>query len=76
MTRKEIFKAIDDEREYQTEKYGVEFDSENSPNDWISYITAYAGRGYSWNRSKDKGAEFKSAMVKVAALAVAALETI
>lgn len=51
------------------------FDRTNSRNDWIAYICAYAGRaGEKVIRNKREGQDFRSNMVKVAALALAALE--
>lgn len=49
------------------------FDQENSKNDWVSYICAYVGRAAGKcdiNGDKD----FRSYMIKVAALAIAAIE--
>lgn len=62
------------------------FDQTNSMNDWVSYIVAYAGRasakvfrnqiedGLS-NRKRDDSTRFRDNMVKVASLALAALES-
>ena len=51
------------------------FDQTNQYNDWVAYITAYAGRaagGCARNERED--CDFRENMVKVAALAVAAIE--
>jgi hypothetical protein len=66
-----IINAICAERERQKTIWSEDFDSRNTPNDWICFLIMYAGRGskYPW----DPGA-FKTAMIKVAALACAALE--
>lgn len=71
MDRLEIFKAIDDERRYQDQKWGREFDDLNTPNDWVAYIAKYLGNAVTlpWN-----GDAFRKALTKVAALCVAALE--
>ena len=71
MTRQEIFNLIDAERAYQESKWGTDFDNKNTPNDWVSYIARYLGNAVTlpWNRNA-----FRTAMLKVAALAVAVLE--
>ena len=72
MTRKDIFNEINRERTRQeTELWGPEVDDKNTVNDWIAYITAYAGEGYA---HPSDGVKFRQAMVKVAALAIAAIE--
>lgn len=71
MTREEIFHKITAERQYQDAKWGVENDKNNTPNDWIAYITKYAGNASSLPFSE---AHFRMQMIKVAALAIAALE--
>jgi hypothetical protein len=52
-----------------------EFDRGNSQNDWVAYITAYAGRASEKvARNEKHGEDFRKNMVKVGALAVAAIE--
>ena len=51
----------------------VDFDKENSQGDWIAYITRYASGAHPKLGVND-GDGFRSAMVKVAALAIAAIE--
>lgn len=52
-----------------------EFDQQNSRNDWVSYIVAYAGRAADKvARNERQGEEFRKNMVKAAAIAVAAIE--
>jgi len=60
-----------DERNYQQGKWGDKFDEKNTPNDWISYITKYAGQAVTmpWDASK-----FREQLVKVACLCAAAVE--
>ena len=53
-----------------------EFDQQNTRNDWIAYITAYAGRGADKMTAPRGPQEFRRNMVKVAALAVAAIEAV
>lgn len=51
------------------------FDRGNSRNDWVSYINAYSGRAADKVfRNKRQDEQFRANMVKVAALAVAAIE--
>ncbi len=49
------------------------FDKANSRNDWVAYITAYAGRAAD-KCPRNECCEFRDMMKKVAALAVAAIE--
>lgn len=52
------------------------FDKANSRNDWVSYITAYAGRAADkCPRNERDKCDFRDVMKKVAALAVAAIES-
>jgi len=69
--RNKIFKEIKKERAYQDEKWGVKFDDKNTLNDWITYINIYAGEAAKMGISKEEQRKY---MVKVASLAVAALE--
>ena len=51
------------------------FDATNSQGDWVSYVCAYAGRAaVRVYRNKREGQNFRDCMVKVAAVAVAAIE--
>jgi hypothetical protein len=51
------------------------FDKTNGQGDWVSYICAYAGRApCRVFRNKREGQSFRACMVKVGALAVAAIE--
>jgi hypothetical protein len=51
------------------------FDEGNTQNDWIAYICAYAGRASEKVfRNQRQGETFRENMLKVAALAVAAIE--
>lgn len=68
-----IFDEICEEREYQIDAGIADFDSANTLNDWVAYITKYAGKAVI---DEDYGM-FKSMrhrLVQVAALAVAAIE--
>lgn len=59
------------ERRHQDQKWGHTFDDKNTPNDWVAYITQYAGQAA---QLKFDPTGFRSQMIKVAALAVAAVE--
>lgn len=67
-----IFNEIDGELGYQDAKWGAEFDEKNTQNDWVSYITSYAGRAIGFDAPPE---QFRKDMIKVAALAIAAIET-
>lgn len=66
-----ILSEIKAEREYQQGKWGDEFDSKNTPNDWVAYVAIYLGRAVTlpWNKEV-----FRTSLVKVATLCVAAIE--
>ena len=68
--RDSIFDDIEVEREYQNEKWGNAFDDANTVNDWVAYITRYASNASFANSIEDQ----KIALLKVASLAVAAIE--
>lgn len=63
------------ERERQTARWGNAFDDRNSPNDWVAYITEYAGKAAASSNSFDKP-NFKRCMIQIAALATAAVEAL
>lgn len=72
-TRPQIFADIEKERAYQDEKWGTQFDDRNTINDWAAYITLYLGeRATKMGRTP---AEQREGLVKVATLAIAAIET-
>ena len=74
MKQSDIFDAITKERSYQDTKWGAINDTQNTPYHWASYISAYTSRSLIGVPSEDKTEKFKADMIKVAALAVAALE--
>jgi hypothetical protein len=67
--RQSIYRDIEAERRYQDEKWGDEFDSKNTLNDWVTYITVYAGRAAEMGQETPR-----QKLLKVATLVVAALE--
>ena len=75
LNRLKIYDEITKERVYQDRKWGgPEHDDLQCYNNWVAYITKYA-TGWAW-----KGivplSEFRRSMLKVAALAVAAIESV
>lgn len=75
-----ILQDIFAERFYQSEKWGNDFDDTHTQNDWVAFITAYAGNGMRKNPGDTSQYPtpdaFRRAMVKVATLAVAAIEAL
>lgn len=79
-TRLKILDEIKAEREYQQEKWGDDTDDGlNTPWMWAAYIGQYATRwmvGSFLPLKTSVTDEFRKCMVKVATLAVAAIESI
>lgn len=71
--RQAIFQQIDGEREYQDQKWGTEFDDKNTANDWARYIADYTMKATPMKGFSQE--VFEKHMMKVATLAVAAIET-
>jgi hypothetical protein len=69
----DLYSEINAERAYQDSKWGTDFDDENTANDWASYIVRYTARACEFNNTPD---QFRTAMLKVASLAIAAIETV
>lgn len=74
MTQAEILEEIAIERGHQDLKWGTEFDDKNTINDWATYINVYLTRATNMDLVGGGPAQYR-ALLKVAALAVAALET-
>ena len=74
--REQIFNQINEERirqlELKIENDTDAFDLQNTHNDWVSYITTYAGK--CGDAMTNPPGHYRENMLKVAALAVAALE--
>jgi len=73
-------RELETELLYQkTKKFGgntEEFDKKNTKNDWVAYISAYAGRAAAnVARNEREGCEFRASMLKVAALAISAIRS-
>lgn len=79
-SRLHIYTEIDDERVYQIDKWGSESDdTRNEPNDWLAYINKYSTNwldGQFVPYHPDVTDDFRKCMVKVAAIAVAAIESV
>lgn len=71
-----IINEIETERKYQIAKWGNDMDDRNTPFNWASYITNYATRDLIGDPANTDEAKFRISMVKVATLAVAAIEAI
>lgn len=75
-----MYEEIRAEREYQQNKWGNEADDTvNSPNDFVSYIAHHSTRWFSGGFEpypSETIDEFRKQMIKVAALAVAAVESL
>ena len=72
-----IIDEITEERQRQKDVVVPDdnFDAANSQGDWVSFITAYAGRASNRvSRNKRENQSFRDCMVKVAATAIAAIE--
>lgn len=72
MQRIEVYKLIDNERDYQKHKWSQVYDDEDwTPNDWLTFIERYVQEG-----RDHTGDELQQmdAIRKIAALAVAAME--
>ncbi|KKN26490.1 hypothetical protein LCGC14_0874060 [marine sediment metagenome] len=73
-----ILAEIEAERIYQDEKWGgPEHDDQHEPNDWIAFITCWNGKAFNCcEKHPIDSRTFRFNMVKVAALAVAAMESV
>jgi hypothetical protein len=78
--REKVLQEIVAERERQeslsfSDKPADEFDKDNSQEDWVAIVVAYAGRAAGKvARNRQEGQSFRENMVKVAAVALAAVE--
>jgi hypothetical protein len=75
-----VYDEIKAERDYQIGKWGNESDdTKNTPWMWAAYIAQYATRWmsgkFTFNSDEDTGS-FRQAMIKTAAIAIAAVESL
>ena len=77
MSEKDIFEEIQAERVYQVKRWGTKADDEiNTPMDWVGYIAHYSSNWMSGGfrpYPRESLLAFRKSMIKVAALAVAAI---
>lgn len=71
--RRAIFEEIEKERAYQDGKWDTAFDDKNTVNDWAAYINLYASERAT--KMGTENAKQRKGILKVATLAIAALET-
>ncbi len=71
-----VMEEVSAERAAQDAKWGEAFDDLNSPYNWAAYICHYTTRHLIGDPRAASAASFRVDMVKVAALAVAAIEAI
>jgi hypothetical protein len=72
MSRYDIYGEIEAERERQDEKWGgPEHDDGHTSHDWVAYLARHAGKAVMWPFGPSL---FRRQMIRVAALAVAAVE--
>lgn len=65
---------IADERMRQVDRFGQEFDDKNEKQDWLHFIGYYVAVAGTARLAAAPQRPFRSAMVKIGALAVAAIE--
>lgn len=76
MSSDEIFAAIAAERQRQFDLPGTESDVTKGPNDWIVTITSILCEAQSRSGMSPSAEDFRHAMIKAAAVTVAAIEHI
>ena len=73
-TRQIILNEISGERDRQFNLPGSEYDQKHTMNDWIAVATAYLSRGVTRKHVKSDYEDQRQALIKSAAVIVAALE--
>lgn len=75
MIRDHIYNNIDQERDYQDALWGgATHDDKHNSHDWVAFINVYLGDAVNCDKWDFNPELFRKAMIKVAALAVAAIE--
>lgn len=78
--RRSLFGEVNYELDYQQTKFGTkEDDTINTPNHWVSYLAAYSTKWFTGGFAPYKNSAvdaFRTGMIKVAAIAIAAVESI
>ena len=72
MSAEKILEKIRSERCYQCDKWGNDFDDQNTINDWSAYISEYLGKATAFRALKK---DQRNNLLEVATLAIAALES-
>lgn len=72
--RQELLDLILEERERQFNLPGSEWDTRNSPNDWIAIVTHYLSVDARRNAVTPDKKHFEASLIKAAAVILAALE--
>lgn len=72
----EIIEKIRLERQRQFDLPGSEWDSQNSPGDWIALVNHYVSKEVRAKGIAPMGDEFEDSLIKAAAVIIAALEHI
>lgn len=76
--RKKVLTEIKVERQYQVSRWGNEADDTlNDPHKWQTWITHYSTKWTAgqFNITPEMGEDFRESMIKVAAIATAAVES-
>ena len=72
-----IFLDIAKERGYQDSRWGgKEHDEKHSIDNWVAFMTPYLGAAVKGDNWKQDKAKTRTALIKVAALCVAALQSL
>lgn len=74
--RKTILEKILHERDRQVDLPGSEWDSKNTPGDWVAIVTHYVGAEVRRNGMVPDAEEFSDNLIKAAAVILATLENI
>ena len=76
----EVYNEIDAELTYQYERWGIDADdTKNTPNDFVSYISHHSTRWFNGGFApydKQTTDTFRKQMIKTAALAIAAVQSL
>lgn len=72
----DIIERIKKERHRQYDLPGSEWDSKNTPGDWVAMISHYVGEEVRRNGVNPKAEDFESSLIKSAAVIIAALQHI
>lgn len=74
--RHQVYRLIDDERDYQDSRWGTTHDSEHSPTEWLLFLQRYITLAIAIEGASkaDNAAEQMGAIRKITAIGVAAME--